>query len=67
MENDRLNQCIINLYTQLLNLVTAVELGVSTETLLECSVKENSYLGKARNVLTKYEETYNRLRDLYPI
>ena len=39
------------LRTKLGNLVEAIESGVSTETLIECSTSEGSYLGEAKKVL----------------
>jgi len=33
------------------NLVEAIENGISTETLLECSISERSYLGEAKRAL----------------
>ena len=39
------------LRTKLGNLVAAIESGISTETLIECSISEGSYLGEAKKSL----------------
>jgi len=39
------------LRTKLGNLVEAIESGISTETLIECSISEGSYLGEAKRAL----------------
>ena len=51
--NVRLMAAAPELYRELLNLVTAIESGITTETFLECSNKENSYLFTAKEVLRK--------------
>jgi len=51
--NVRLMAASPELYSVLLNLVTAIEAGITTKTLLECSNKENSYLFTAKEVIRK--------------
>ena len=39
------------LLANLENLVTAIEAGITTETMLECGKRENSYLADARKAI----------------
>ena len=47
----RLRSNNAQLRTKLRNLVEAIESGISTETLIECSISEGSYLGEAKRAL----------------